>query len=159
MRLYSDHKVELATQQDAEQIAIMSRDYIESGLGWSWNKQRVLRYMREPEVVVVVARLAGELQGFAIMQFGEYKAHLNLLAVKVRHRRRGLGRRLLQWLEETAQTAGTFKISLELRESNRAAQEFYKRLGYRPCKRIAGYYQGRENAIRMERDVSTTGQT
>lgn len=156
MKLHSRVLIKLATLQDAEQIAIMSRDYIESGLGWSWNKQRVLRYIREPEVVVLVAKMAGELQGFAIMQFGESKAHLNLLAVKIRHRRRGLGQQLLRWLEETAKTAGTFKISLELRESNRTAHDFYRRLGYRPRQRIAGYYRGREAAIRMDRDVSVT---
>ncbi len=156
MRIHSQICITLASLNDAEQIAIMSRDYIESGLGWSWNKQRVLRYIREPEVVVVVAKMAGELQGFAIMQFGESRAHLNLLAVKVRQRRCGLGKSLMRWLEETAKTAGTFKISLELRESNRTAHHFYQRLGYRPSKRIAGYYQGREAAIRMDRDISVS---
>lgn len=154
MKLHSRVPIKLATHKDADQIAAMSRDYIESGLGWSWDKQRVLRYIREPEVVVAVAKVAGELQGFAIMQFGDDNAHLNLLAVKASYRRRGLGQRLIRWLEETAKTAGTFKISLELRESNASAYQFYQRLGYRPIKRVAGYYRGREAAIRMGRNVS-----
>ncbi len=153
MKLNPSTPIKLATLQECEEIARMSRDYIECGLGWSWNKQRVLRYIHEPEVVVAVAKSKRELQGFAIMQFGEDRAHLNLLAVKPRYRRRGLGKRLILWLEETAKTAGTFKISLELRESNREAYEFYQRLGYRQIKRIAGYYQARETAIRMCRDV------
>lgn len=156
MRIHSQLCITLATLKDAEQIAIMSRDYIENGLGWSWTKQRVRRYIREPEVVVVVAKMAGELLGFAIMQFGDSNAHLNLLAVKVRQRRRGLGKSLMRWLEQSAMTAGTFKISLELRESNRAAHHFYQRLGYKPSKRIAGYYRGREAAIRMDRDISVS---
>ncbi|MGI9289284.1 MAG: GNAT family N-acetyltransferase [Pseudomonadales bacterium] len=154
MKLNASVPIKLATVKDAEEIACMSRDYIEEGLGWSWNTQRVLRYIREPEVVVAVAKAERELQGFAIMQFGEDNAHLNLLAVRTRYRRRGLGKRLLRWLEATAITAGTFKISLELRETNRSAHQFYQRLGYRPIKRIAGYYQGREAAIRMGRNVS-----
>lgn len=154
MKLNASVPIKLATVKDAEEIACMSRDYIEEGLGWSWNKQRVLRYIREPEVVVAVASAEHELQGFAIMQFGEDKAHLNLLAVKTRYRRRGLGKHLIRWLEETAKMAGTFKISLELRETNKSAHQFYRRLGYRPIKRITGYYQGREAAIRMGRDVS-----
>lgn len=154
MKLNSSVPIKLAAQQECEEIARMSRDYIEHGLGWSWDKQRVLRAIKEPEIVVAVAKAGQEIQGFAIMQFGEDAAHLNLLAVKPRHRRRGLGRRLIHWLEETAQTAGTFKISLELRESNREAFRFYEHLGYRPIKRIAGYYQAREAAIRMGRDVS-----
>lgn len=154
MKLNSSIPIKLATLHECEEIARMSRDYIEHGMGWSWNEQRVLRAIKEPETVVAVVKTAREIQGFAIMQFGEEAAHLNLLAVKPRHRRRGLGKHLIHWLEETAQTAGTFKISLELRESNWAAYQFYEHLGYRPIKRIAGYYQAREAAIRMGRDVT-----
>ena len=59
----------------------------------------------------------------------------------------------MTWLEETATTAGTFVIGLELRSTNESALVFYSRLGYRELGRIAGYYQGVEHAIRMSRDV------
>jgi ribosomal-protein-alanine N-acetyltransferase len=91
--------------------------------------------------------------GFAILRYGDDVAHLNLLAVAPAHRRRGVARALLQWLEETALTAGTFVIGLELREGNAAARAFYRLLGYRELGQIPGYYQGVENAIRMVRDV------
>lgn len=153
MKLHSP-VIQLANWGDAEEIALMSREYIESGLGWSWKRQRVLRCIREPEVVVAVARSPAELQGFAIMQFGDDSAHLNLLAVKTHWRRRGLGARLIRWLEESAKTAGTFDITLELRESNSAALQFYRRLGYTPVKKITGYYRSSEAAIRMTRNIS-----
>jgi len=91
--------------------------------------------------------------GFAIMRYSQDTAHLNLLAVDPGHRRKGLGRRLLEWLEETAATAGTFLVGLELRASNDGALAFYTRLGYRELGRVAGYYQGVEPAIRMSRDL------
>jgi ribosomal-protein-alanine N-acetyltransferase len=87
------------------------------------------------------------------MQFGQDAAHLNLLAVDPRHRRRAIGRSLLAWLEETAMVAGTFVVRLELRAGNSSAQAFYEAIGYRETARVSGYYQGVEDAIQMVRDL------
>jgi ribosomal-protein-alanine N-acetyltransferase len=89
------------------------------------------------------------------MRYGDDVAHLNLLAVEPAHRRKGVARQIITWLEETALTAGTFIIGLELRATNEAALAFYASLGYRELGRVSGYYQGVEHAIRMARDVRT----
>jgi ribosomal-protein-alanine N-acetyltransferase len=89
------------------------------------------------------------------MRYGDDVAHLNLLAVEPAHRRRGVARSLVRWLEETALTAGIFIIGLELRAGNEAARGFYRSLGYRELGQIPGYYQGVESAIRMVHDVGT----
>ena len=81
-------KFELAAETDALAIARMSRDLIETGLGWSWTAARVLRSIRHPETLVLVARQGSQIIGFAIMGFGEEAAHLSLLAVDPSHRRR-----------------------------------------------------------------------
>jgi len=138
---------------DAVQLAAMSRELIEAGLRPSWGAGRIGWHVRDPDSVVLTARLGLTLAGFAIMRYADEAAHLNLLAVAPTHRRRGIGRRLLFWLEETALTAGTFVVGLELRVGNEAARAFYHTLGYRELARIPGYYQGVEAAIRMVRDV------
>ncbi len=138
---------------DAACISLMSRQLIERGLTPSWAPQRIAAHIRHRESVVLTARAPQEIAGFAIMQFGEDSAHLNLLAVAPWHRRRGIARRLMVWLEETALTAGTFGITLELRVTNLAAHAFYTALGYEEVARITGYYQCVEDAIRMRRDV------
>jgi ribosomal-protein-alanine N-acetyltransferase len=89
------------------------------------------------------------------MRYGDDVAHLNLLAVDPNHRRRGVARKLMLWLEETALNAGTFIVGLELRATNPVALTFYTSLGYRELGRVSGYYQGIETAIRMARDVRT----
>ena len=142
-----------ARVQDAVRISLMSRQLIEGGLTPSWAAARVAAHVRHRESVVLTARTAQEIAGFAIMQFGDDSAHLNLLAVAPGHRRRGVARRLMAWLEDSALTAGTFDITLELRATNRAAYAFYTALGYRDMGRIAGYYERVEDAIRMGRDV------
>ena len=143
----------LAREGDAPLIAAMSGRLIEAGLAPSWPTERVLRHVRHAESLVLTAKQCRELQGFAIMQFGDATAHLNLLAVEVARQRRGLGRGLVTWLEESAMVAGTFLVQLELRATNAAARAFYESLGYRETGRVPGYYQQREDAVRMARDL------
>jgi ribosomal protein S18 acetylase RimI-like enzyme len=69
------------------------------------------------------------------------------------HHRRGVARGLLTWLEESALTAGTFVIALELRAGNTVARAFYSALGYQQTGEVPGYYQGLEAALRLSRDL------
>ena len=146
-------RYELAMNADAPLIAAMSGRLIETGLEPSWTPERVLRHVRHSESVVLAARSGGLLSGFAIMRFGDTSAHLNLLAVERGSQRRGIGRGLLTWLEESAIVAGTFLIELELRAGNHSARAFYESLGYRETGRLPGYYQRIEDAVRMARDL------
>ena len=147
------YRFEPAQLADAALLAAMSQQLVEAGLRPSWGRERIRAHMRHPESVVLRARCGALIAGFAIMRYAEEQAHLNLLAVDPLHRRRGVGRRLVRWLEETALTAGTFIIGLELRAENLGARAFYATLGYRELVRIPGYYQGVEAAIRMQRDL------
>jgi ribosomal-protein-alanine N-acetyltransferase len=140
---------ELAAEPDALGIARMSRDLIETGLGWSWTATRVLRSIRDSETLVLVAREARRIIGFAIMDFGDEAAHLALLAVDPSHRRHGIGRDLFEWLRQSALTAGIAVIKLELRANNVEAQHFYRSLGFEEIGWTVGYYRRRETALRM----------
>jgi ribosomal-protein-alanine N-acetyltransferase len=158
-RLRPEISLGLARRFDVAEIAVMSRDLIENGLRWSWTPQRVAASVRSPTALVVVARAAGRIEGFGIMRYGDDEAHLDLLGVAADSRRRGLGRRLVEWLEGPALVAGISAVFLEVRGSNHGAQAFYERLGYRKLAQIARYYQGRESAIRMGRELGHRGQS
>ena len=136
----------------------MSRRLIEAGLPPSWPPERVLGHIRRADSVVLAHRREGCIAGFAIMQFGDTRAHLNLLAVEPRCQRSGIGRALIHWLEDTARVAGTFTITLELRAGNAAARRFYERLGYCESGRQAGYYQRLEDALTMMRDLRVSSE-
>jgi|SRR5690606_16881994 len=144
----------LARRDEAAEIALMSRLLIEHGLPWSWTESRVMRCIRHPECSVVVARDRRRLAGFGIMEFHDAHAHLSLLAVRPGYRMQGVGRKLLEWLESTARTAGIFLVRLELREGNAGAREFYAKLGYREAGKRPGYYGGREDALIMTHDLT-----
>ncbi|MFN7085032.1 MAG: GNAT family N-acetyltransferase [Burkholderiales bacterium] len=144
----------LAQPADAYEIAVMSRYLIEIGLrGWSWHPERVAKAIRARHTIALAAEVGGKLAGFAIMEFGDSRAHLALLAVKPTHQRCGIGTRMMAWLEESALTAGIETITLELRANNFGGRGFYHALGYREAAFIPGYYQGAETALRMSRDI------
>jgi ribosomal-protein-alanine acetyltransferase len=95
----------------------------------------------------IVATWGGQIAGYAVArQLTEGEAELLNLAVDRAYRRRGIGRRLLQ--EITFRYKGT--IWLEVRESNRAARNLYKSLGFCESGRRRKYYRDSgEGAIVM----------
>ena len=145
------------TPADARRVAVMSRDLIETGLGWSWTVERVHRTLCHPEVMSVMACEGDKVVAFAITQFGEEHAHLSLFAVEPSHQRMGIGRRMVEWTIETAYTAGVAVIHLETRASNHAARRFYRNLGFQENAYIPGYYGGREMALKMLRELRSPG--
>jgi ribosomal protein S18 acetylase RimI-like enzyme len=140
-----------AYRSDAGALAAMSRDLVEAGLGWSYQPQRIRELIADSDVVTLVARDHGRAVGFAIMHFGDERAHLVLLAVARSHQRRGIARRMLEWLLDSARVAGTVSLHVELRAENRPAYLLYRSLGFTETFRINGYYRGREPALRMVR--------
>jgi ribosomal protein S18 acetylase RimI-like enzyme len=158
-----------AEPRDAQAIATMSRDFIESGLGWKYDAARVLRAMRDRDTLAVVAcegakgaaARSGAVAGFAIMEFGDERAHLVLLAVRPSHRRLGIGQRMLEWLLESARVAGMASIHLELRAGNDAARRFYRAMGFYETVLVPGYYRSgegrKEGALRMLRVLRSPG--
>ncbi len=153
MRQSHKLKLELAAAADARPIALMSRELIEADLPWSWTPERVARNLRQRDTLVLSVRDSERLVGFAIMQFGEERAHLSLLAVRPSYQRRGVGRRMLQWLTDSALTAGIARIHLELRAGNAGARRFYLEHGFTETLRLPRYYSGVETAVRMLRDI------
>jgi len=144
----------LAKEADCEIIAKMSRRLIEHDLPWTWTESRVRFHLRDRECAVIVARSGRKVVGFGIMQFYDEHAHLNLLAVHPGYQKLGIGRMLVEWLEQSARTAGIFLVRLELRAANDRAMTFYQRLGYEKTGVSPQYYDGREDALRMTHDLS-----
>ena len=62
-----------------------------------------------------------------------YEGHrgwLNYLAVDPEHQRRGLGRAIVLEAERRLRASGCPKVNLQIRTSNTAVVEFYRRVGY-----------------------------
>ena len=148
--------LDFARPTDAPALAVMSRDLIEAGLGWAYRSDRFARLISHDETVALVARANGRPVGFAVMEFGDERAHLIVLAVSPHHQRNGIARRMLAWLLKSAVTAGMTSVHVELRADNEAAFALYRSLGFSETLRVPGYYRGKETAIRMIRMLRVT---
>ncbi len=67
-------------------------------------------------------------------------AHIGTIAVDAPYRRQGIGRRMLCIALAELARAGAVSSTLEVRESNLAAQEMYRQFGYETVGRRRGYY-------------------
>lgn len=148
-----NQQIRLAKTSDALLIAKMSRDLIESGLGWSWTPSRVSREIKATNSNVILSLEGNQVIGFAVMKYLDDEATLNLFGVHPKHRRKGVGTRMLKWLEQTALISGNGVVYLETRLTNTEGRKFYTSMGYKVIQRIPGYYKGKETALRMARDL------
>ncbi|MGE5311917.1 MAG: GNAT family N-acetyltransferase, partial [Nitrospirota bacterium] len=81
------------------------------------------------------------------------KGHLISLVVARRHRRQGIGTRLV---EEVIRCLPGIALRLEVRVGNHGARRFYERLGFGQVERMESYYSDGEDGLLLERAVPLT---
>lgn len=85
------------------------------------------------------------------------EAHISTIAVEPRYRGRGIGQLLLVTAIEKALELGATLVSLEVRVSNFAAQNLYRKYGFKRVGRRPRYYSdNREDALIMTVDHITS---
>lgn len=88
-------------------------------------------------------RKEGKILGYIIFS---QDGHIISIAVHRHHRRKGIGRELLQ---TAMKTSSLRKVWAEVRRSNQGAQAFYSNMGFQITGLVPNYY-GNENALIME---------
>jgi ribosomal protein S18 acetylase RimI-like enzyme len=109
-----------------------TRLWDEAGLTRPWNEpgRDFDRALRGPMSSVLGALEAGELAATVMVGHDGHRGWVYYLAVKRGHRRRGLGRRMMQEAESWLRARGAVKLNLMVRDDNTAALDFYRQLGY-----------------------------
>ena len=77
-----------------------------------------------------VAREGRSVVGYAGVMMALDEAHVTTIAVDPDHHRRGIGTRLLLALVREGIARGATGCTLEVRLTNRAAQDLYRRFGF-----------------------------
>ncbi|MBV8981540.1 MAG: ribosomal protein S18-alanine N-acetyltransferase, partial [Acidimicrobiia bacterium] len=90
---------------------------------------------------------------YAGLLFSGTDGHVTTIAVDPAWHRHKIATRLLMALARQAIARGATSLTLEVRVGNKAAQELYRRFGFRPCGIRKNYYvETNEDALVMWAD-------
>jgi ribosomal-protein-alanine N-acetyltransferase len=101
----------------------------------------------------VVARRDGVIVGYLFAMWLFDEMHVNKIAVIASERRKGIADALMARCFAFAREHGVESISLEVRQSNQSAQDFYRHLEFKPEYMRARYYPDGEAAVVMVREL------
>jgi ribosomal-protein-alanine N-acetyltransferase len=126
---------------------------------WGWDAYHAELLEGHAGLMLVVRDAAAEksagrkhLAGFVASRMVADELHINNIAVRPEHRRRGLGGALLRGALEGGAKVGARLVILEVRASNHPARALYERHGFRVVGRRANYYsEPPEDALVMRR--------
>jgi [ribosomal protein S18]-alanine N-acetyltransferase len=141
--------VELVTLTIDHLEAMVAIDQICFGEHWSIDTYR--RELNSPNSHFIGLREdSGALMGIGCFWAILDEAHITLLAVHPAWRRQGCGRRILLGLLDRAVKIGMQHSTLEVRGSNQAAIDLYKKMGFESLGWRTKYYQNpEEDAVVM----------
>ena len=115
-----------------------------------WGKETWQRELKNEIAVWLVEELEEQIAGYAGIWVVAGEAQVMRVAVRKELRNRGLGLALTQALIQKAWDAGAEAVTLEVRESNAAAQKVYERCGFTSKGVRPNYYEDtHEGAVIM----------
>ena len=132
---------QLAAESDASTLLEFMREYYAfDGHGFDPQKSQtaLLTLLRDPTLGRSWLILDGDLPvGYIVLCLGyslEFlgrDAFVDELYLRESHRRRGWGRKAMEFAEEAARSLGVTTIHLEVTQPNTVAKQFYHKLGFR----------------------------
>ena len=116
-----------------------------------WSDEDFVRSLRQRNCIGMVAELADSVVGFMIYELHRSRLHMLNFAVARSHRRLGIGTQMMRKLAAKLAPERRTRIVLEVRETNLAAQIFFRSLGFRATSVLRDFYQdSAEDAYLMQ---------
>ncbi|WP_413989495.1 GNAT family N-acetyltransferase [Labrys okinawensis] len=112
--------------------------------------------LKSPSALVTVATVGDVVAGCTVVLLNKRTAIARLysIAVAPHARKQGVARLLLDVATLAVAEAGACLLRLETRFDNLDAQRLFIHLGFKPFKRIPGYYEDGAEAVRYQRMIS-----
>lgn len=118
-----------------------------------WRREFFINELQSPRRYNRVAEVDGAFAGYLFAMHFLDEMHVNKVAVMEGMRRRRIASALMSDSIAFARREGISSISLEVRESNREARDFYRALHFRDLYVRSRYYPDGENAVVMTASV------
>lgn len=131
------------SSDDLDKVVEVMKSAFEERFGEGWTRSQCAGILPMPGVRLMLARHAeGHVVGFSLDRCVADDAELLLLAVAPSHRRRGVGRTLLQAFLDRCRNGAIRNVHLEVRDGN-SAMAMYRDAGFSTVGRRTAYYVGR----------------
>ncbi len=117
-----------------------------------WSRGNFVDSLVAGYLAQVMVAPVGTVCGYFVAMPGVDELHLLNVTVAPEFQSAGLGRQLLQMVEQHGRDQGLASLFLEVRHSNQRARDLYRRLGFAEVGLRKGYYPAaprREDAVVM----------
>ncbi len=111
-----------------------------SSFEFPWSEEDFIRCLRQRNCIGMVAEYDERVVGFMIYELHKDQLHVLNFSVRPDVRRRGVGMQMINKLVGKLSQQRRNRIVLEIRETNLAAQMFFKNLGFRAVSVLRDYY-------------------
>ncbi|MBN2475338.1 MAG: ribosomal protein S18-alanine N-acetyltransferase [Pirellulales bacterium] len=113
----------------------------QEGFEFPWLEEDFIRCLRQRNCIGMVAEHEDRVVGFMIYELHKNRIHVLNFAVAVDFRRRGVGSQMVAKLVAKLSSQRRSRIMLEVRETNLAAQLFFRENGFRAVSVLRSYYE------------------
>lgn len=139
-----------AVPEDAGALAVLEQQCF----AIPWTKDALEYDIRENKMATyIVAEDNGEIAGYAGFWVIAGECNINNVAVSPLHRRKHIGSAIMDTMIKSCTEAGINRFTLEVRKSNTAAINLYRKYGFEAFGERKGYYEDNgEDAIIMWRE-------
>lgn len=124
-------------RRDMNEVLEIERQSFE----FPWFEEDFIRCLRQRNCIGMVAEQGERVVGFMIYELHKTRLHILNFAVSEEFRRRGVGRQMIEKLLSKLSSQRRTRITLEVRETNLAAQLFFKHAGFRAVTVLRAYYE------------------
>ena len=124
-------------RRDMAEVIGIEREAFE----FPWSDEDFTRCLRQRNCIGMVAELADSVVAFMIYELHRSRLHMLNFAVMRSHRRLGIGTQMMNKLVGKLSPERRARIVLEVRETNLAAQLFFRSLGFRAVSVLKDFYQ------------------
>jgi [ribosomal protein S18]-alanine N-acetyltransferase len=108
---------------------------------FSWTEEDFLQCLRQRNCIGMVAEVDDRVVGFMIYELHKTKLHVLNFAVAPEWRRLGIGTQMVTKLIGKLSSHRRTKITLAIRETNLAAQLFFRSQAFKASKVLRAYYE------------------
>ncbi|HHW60293.1 MAG TPA: ribosomal protein S18-alanine N-acetyltransferase [Syntrophomonadaceae bacterium] len=126
MVLNQQYIIRRMTDQDLDQIMRIEHE----SFAIPWSRESYQSELRNHFATYLVCDVEGEVVGYGGIWVVFEEAHITNIAIAESFRSKGLGRALMQALEDVAHKKRALRVVLEVRPSNLIARNLYESLGY-----------------------------